>query len=240
MLDERSVSQLAEQEGVSIDTVMQVVAEVEKLERTERVGNPVGLVISWLRKRKAGITTWTPGSSPAKANANPQPFVGWNDEGTCLRSAVPITNPQTLFAKWIVPKIRTELLTPAEVVDLVRREPEAVAHAIGLPVLADWSRFDHLSDWARVHRHGSLAATVAMWGMHSPPWCSRDSHAWTALLDRWCSRTGRPRVPEDIATLDETLAQADAASSVRGGEPHALAVANLLPILASNWAQEGE
>ena len=168
--------------------------------------NPHGMFEKLLKAAAAenGTAARYPIAAP-QAKANPKPFAGYDATGACFRSPVPIGNPQSDFARWIVREVRDQLLTPADVVRIVRQRDQAVWQAVGVEVLRQrashthWTISEHgtivpierdcdVSCWASLPATSGLAESIRSWGGWYP-WLS-DRDAWLGILQREAARRG--------------------------------------------------
>lgn len=167
----------------------------------EVFSNP-NAVLETTLKRKAAAAANAPRAVDAP-RANDLPFVGFDDAGCCIRSAAPVSNPQTEFSRWIVREMRDLLLTPADVVRIVRQRSSAVWDPIGVHTLTHWATHQHwtrdadgnlvpverecdLSCWPCVNGGSGLAEAIRSFGGWYP-W-TNDRNAWIAMLERDAAR----------------------------------------------------
>lgn len=154
-------------------------------------------------KRKAKAAANAP-RAVAVVRQDDRPFVGFDETGSCVRSATPVTNPQTDFARWLIREMRDQLLSPADVVKLVRQRDKAIWQAIGLESnLRPWAMHAHyahdehgnpvrverecdLSCWPCLTATSGLAEAIRSFGGWYP-WAN-DRNAWLAMLEREASR----------------------------------------------------
>jgi hypothetical protein len=193
MIDDATVRAIAAEMDIPIDQVRTTLADAE---RKPGVTDPIALGKSWLRSQAKAL------KAPAAAPRRVEPqFIGWHASGSLIHSAVPVTNPQTDFARWLIRETRDQLLTPADVVRLIARQPEAVHRAIGLDTLSAWAHHAHydangtpinapctVSCWGALSASSSLAEAIRSWGGWSP-WL-RDENAWQGILQREAARNG--------------------------------------------------
>lgn len=171
---------------------------------TRPFDNPHGMFEKLLRESASENATAAryPITAP-KAKADPMPFLGFDASGACFRSAVPATNAQSEFARWIVREVRDQLLTPADVVRIARQRDAAIWQAIGIETLREWATHTHfardhhgrivpvereccVSCWASLFAASGLAESIRSWGGWYP-W-SRDPNAWAQILERDTTR----------------------------------------------------
>lgn len=171
---------------------------------TKPFTNPHGMFEKLLKQahEEAGVATRYPLVTP-KAKPDPNLYRGYDPTGACFRSPVPVTNPQTDFAHWIVREIRDQLLTPADVVRIVRTRPAAVYDAIGIQTLRRWINHTHyalnehgntvpcerecdVSCWASLDASSGLAEAIRSWGGWYP-WANARAE-WEAIVARDANR----------------------------------------------------
>lgn len=138
-----------------------------------------------------------------RPKADQTPYSGFDATGSCLRSAVPVTNLPSDFARWIVREIRDQLLAPADVVRIVRQRDQAIWQAIGIETLREWATHTHfahdehghlvpvqrecdVSCWASLTASSGLAECIRSWGGWYP-WAN-DRNAWAQILEREATR----------------------------------------------------
>ncbi len=163
----------------------------------EAFSNPNAVLEATL-KRKAEAAAQAPRAAVQQRQAD-LPFVGFDASGSTIRSATPVTNPQTEFANWIIREIRDQLLSPADVVRIVRKRDSAIWQAIGVHTLMHWATHSHwtrdehgtpvpcerecdVSCWASLNAASGLAESIRSWGGWYP-W-SRDTNSWEAICHR--------------------------------------------------------
>lgn len=163
----------------------------------EAFSNPNAVLEATL-KRKADAAEQSPRAAVQQRQAE-LPFVGFDQYGATIRSATPVTNPQTDFANWIIREIRDQLLSPADVVRIVRKRDSSVWNPIGVHTLTHWATHQHwtrdengtpvpcerdcdVSCWASLNAASGLAESIRSWGGWYP-W-SRDTNSWEAICHR--------------------------------------------------------
>lgn len=192
MIDEDTARAIATELDMPLDIVRQTLAEAEAKPGTT---SPIALGKTWLRNRKKRET-----EAPRIATKPLDKFIGFDAQGSAFRSPVPVANAQTEFATWLVREIRDQLLSPADVVALGRRQPEAIWNAICIEsALKPWAIHDHwtlnehgtpvrcerpcdLSCWASLPASSGLAECIRSWGGWYP-WAN-DRHEWEVLCAR--------------------------------------------------------
>jgi hypothetical protein len=118
--------------------------------------------------------------------------IGFDASGKVMRSAVPIRNSATEFAKFAVREIRTQLLTPADFVSLLRNHPPECQALFSPDVTAAWCVLGTLDGWASALAHTSLEEHVRSWGS-TWPW-AKDSNLWDERRAAWVAR----QAPEGV------------------------------------------
>lgn len=183
-----------------------IAAWIASKHATKPFDNPHGMFEKLLKSAAAenGTAARYPLTAP-KAKTDPTPYRGFDSTGSSIRSAVPVTNPQSDFARWIVREMRDQLLTPADVVRIVRQRDQAIWLAVGVETLRQWATHTHwamdehgnpvpvqrecdVSCWGSLTASSSLGETIRSWGGWYP-W-TNDRNAWAQILEREASRRG--------------------------------------------------
>lgn len=177
-----------------------IVAWMERKHATQPITNPRGMLESLLRKQQAEAVQAErfPLATKPEQPAD-RAFWGFDSSGATIRSAAPVANAQTQFARWLVREMRDQLLTPADVIALVSRQDDAIHRAVGIETLTHWTTHQHydsegrpcdahcsLNCWARLTATSGLSEFVRSWGGWHP-WL-RDENAWAVMLERDAAR----------------------------------------------------
>ena len=195
---------LAKYPGATTADAERIGAWIASRHATRPFDNPHSLFEKYLRESAAGNATAAkyPLVAP-KAKPDPNPHRGYDPTGSCFRSPVPVANVQTDFAHWIVREIRDQLLTPADVVRIVRTRPASVYEAIGVETLRHWGLHTHwtlnehgnpvpcnrecdVSCWASLYAASGLGEVIRSWGGWYP-WANA-RHEWEAIVARDSAR----------------------------------------------------
>ena len=112
--------------------------------------------------------------------------IGFDASGKVMRSAVPIRNSATEFARFAVREIREQLLTPADFVSLLRNHPPECQALFSPDVVAAWCILDTIDGWASAMACTSLEEHVRSLGSLWP-W-AKDSNLWDEWRGRWVAR----------------------------------------------------
>ena len=114
---------------------------------------------------------------------NPKPHVGFDSRGHVIRSETRVDNAVTRITWEIVTRIRTEMLTPAEVCWDIAHRPDFYRDLFYTDVLASWAGLERWDQWPHALASGSLMQTLKQHGREAPPWF--DENAWAAACDLW-------------------------------------------------------
>jgi len=112
--------------------------------------------------------------------------LGFSPEGAVMRSAVPIRNSATEFARFAVREIREQLLTPQEFIMLLVNHPEECRKLFSQDVTAAWLELSTIDGWASALSHTSLEEHVRSWGS-TWPWV-KDNNLWLEWRGAWVAR----------------------------------------------------
>ena len=189
MIDPETARAIADELGLPLDHVRQTLADAE---RKPGVSDPIALAKAWLRKQATAIRN-APRAGRERTEPTPQPFFGWDEHGSCIRNTIPVTNPQTDFAMWLVREITDQALSPVDAVRLIAKQPEAIHTAFGVQNLREWARHGHCDRdfrpitrecdancWPNMAASSALAEFVRSWG-GTYPW-NRNPDAWREIL----------------------------------------------------------
>lgn len=191
---------LAKHPGATTADAERISAWIAAKHTTQPFSNPHGMFDRLLAKAAAENATAAkfPIAKP-KSRAEELPYVGFDQYGATIRSATPVNNPQTDFANWIIREIRDQLLSPADVVRIVRQRDAGIWNAIGVHTLTHWATHAHwtrdshgnpvrierdcdVSCWASLSASSGMGESIRSWGGWYP-W-SRDLNSWESICHR--------------------------------------------------------
>ena len=124
----------------------------------------------------------------AEASAPATVHNGFDGTGRPMTSAIAIDNAVTRITREVVGRIRSEMLTPAEVCWDVAHRPEFYARLFPADVLASWTTLERWDQWPAAQATSSLMQTLKHHGNADPPWS--DDYAWSQSCDLWEKRRG--------------------------------------------------
>ena len=124
----------------------------------------------------------------AGADAPAAVHTGFDSMGRAMTSSTPVGNAVTRITREVLARIRSEMLTPAEVCLDVAHRPEFYARLFPADVLASWTTLERWDQWPAAQATGSLMQTLKHHGGADPPWA--DDNTWSQSCDLWEKRRG--------------------------------------------------
>lgn len=122
--------------------------------------------------------------------------VGIDRSGSVFKSEAPADNQASEFIRYLIRRINSEYLSPADVVQVLSKESESLQKLFTLETLGSWSMLDTFWKWPLAQAARSSEMVVKTFGRGAPLWCT-DDHAWMHMVKRACDYRGE-KYPEYV------------------------------------------
>lgn len=107
---------------------------------------------------------------------------GFDRFGSAIHSATPVDNQATNFLLWLARKVKADLMSPADVVQIVS-EQDAKLHSLFNPrTLASWSLWERFWTWPVVACARPAEEFIRAMGEDQRIWLA-DPHRWEKLCE---------------------------------------------------------
>lgn len=124
----------------------------------------------------------------AAAVAEARPHVGFDKSGSLMRSEQPFENQHSNFMAHLRWRVRTEHLSPQDVVTLIGSQTEALRRMFAMSTMAAWSQLDRFWDWPLARGANSAEEELRSFGGRYP-WLT-DENAWGRMCQAAAQKHG--------------------------------------------------